>query len=148
MAVSCHLSSVKRALAEETNWNCLNDGGRRGKLRFNREKDEVRKAVPGQGRRWEIERPPGGGLSEFVLRRMSAGQAGHSDRPVQEPRVKLAPSFVTPAATSSVSSEMSKQSVSSWAFSAISVMTRILLVGACSNQISDDRTLFVVFTPR
>src|SRR6476469_8582846 len=38
----------------------------------------------------------GGGLSEFVLRRMLAGQAGHSDRPVQEPRVKLAPSFVTP----------------------------------------------------
>src|SRR6476660_9476783 len=52
MAVSCHLSSVKRALAKETNWNCLHDGGRRGKLRFNRKKDEVRKAVPGQGRRW------------------------------------------------------------------------------------------------
>src|SRR5690349_18093816 len=52
MAVSCHLSSVKRALAEETNWNCLHDGGRRGKLRVNREKDEVRKAVLGQGCRW------------------------------------------------------------------------------------------------
>jgi hypothetical protein len=84
----------------------------------------------------------------FAVRRESVGQAGHSDKPVQEPRVKLAPTFVAPAAISSVSSETSKQSVSSWAFSAISVMTRILLVGACSNQISDDGVLFAVFTPR
>src|SRR5690348_15632364 len=52
MAVSCHLSLVKRALAEETNWNCLHGGGRRGKLRVNRKKDEVRKAVLGKSRRW------------------------------------------------------------------------------------------------
>jgi len=52
MAISYRISSVKRAMAGETNWTCLNDGGRRGKLRFNRKKDEVRKAVPGQGRRW------------------------------------------------------------------------------------------------
>ena len=59
MAVSCHLSSVKRALAEETNWNCIHGGGRRGKLLVNREKDEVRKAVPGQGAFGQTERPPG-----------------------------------------------------------------------------------------
>jgi hypothetical protein len=56
-----------------------------------------------------------------------ADQPGHSDRPVQEPRVKLAPILVAPAATSRASSETSKESISSCAFSAMSVMTLILL---------------------
>ena len=53
-------------------------------------------------------------------------QPGHSDRPVQEPRVKLAWTFAAPAATSSTSSETSKKSISSCAFSAMSDITFIL----------------------
>src|SRR5262245_40062144 len=57
-----------------------------------------------------------------------SNQPGHSDSPVQEPRVKLAWTFAAPAATSSPSSETSKKSISSCAFSAMSDITFILFV--------------------
>jgi hypothetical protein len=38
----------------------------------------------------KAERPPGGGLSKNAFRCTYASQPGHSDRPVQDPRVKLA----------------------------------------------------------
>src|SRR5262245_20219025 len=126
MAISYRLSSVKRALAGETNWTYRNDGGRRGKLRFSRQEYEAqqRQSCP-----WPNERPPGGGLISPERRRMDqSGRAGHSERPVQEPRVKLAPNFAAPAAASNVSSETSKENASSCAFITISVMTRILLL--------------------
>jgi|SRR5262245_3552437 len=94
MAISYRLSSVKRALAGETNWTYRNDGGRRGKLRFSRPKYEAQqgKAALGQKRDRLVAVSP-------ERRRMDqSGRAGQSERPVQEPRVKLAPIFAAPAA--------------------------------------------------
>ena len=55
-------------------------------------------------------------------------QPGHSDRPVQEPSVKLAPIFVALAAASSASSETLNASVSSSLFFIVlSIMALILL---------------------
>jgi len=54
-------------------------------------------------------------------------QAGQSDRPVQEPSVKLAPIFVALAAVSSASSETLNASVSSSFFIVLSIMALILL---------------------
>src|SRR5262245_17956769 len=57
-----------------------------------------------------------------------SNQPGHSDRPVQEPRVKLAWTFAASAASSSTSSETSKKSISSCAFSEMSDITFILFL--------------------
>src|SRR5262249_3865368 len=79
----------------------------------------------------QIERPPQSGLSKNALRCTYASQPGHSDRPVQDPRVKLARTFVVPAATSSASSKTSEKSISSCAFGAISVMALVLWLRPC-----------------
>ena len=62
----------------------------------------------------QTERPPRGGLSENPVRCNKAGQPGHSDRPVQAPRVKFAFSFVVPAAISSAASDTSKARILSF----------------------------------
>ena len=76
----------------------------------------------------QTERPPRGGLSENPVRCNKAGQPGHSDRPVQAPRVKFAFSFVVPAAISSAASDTSKARISLSVFSSPIVMLIIAFI--------------------
>src|SRR4029078_10928564 len=76
----------------------------------------------------ETERPPRSGLPENPIRCNLAGQPGHSERPVQAPRVKFAFSCAAPAAISSAASETLKASISPSLFSSPIVMFVMKLV--------------------